>query len=66
MKVLISVSQPLLKDYALTLFVLCLVVIDVFILGIYTVTEGLKGNLGVKLTPNREMNEETIGVKYIV
>ena len=44
------------------LFVLSLVVIDVLILGIYTVNEGVSGNLGVKLTPNREMREEIIGV----
>ena len=46
----------------MALFVLCLVVIDVVILGVYTVTEGLRGNLGVKLTPNRELPEESVGV----
>ena len=46
----------------MALFVLCLVIIDVFILGIYTVNEGAKGNLGVKLISNRELPEETIGV----
>ena len=47
----------------MTLFVLCLVIIDVFILGTYTINEGAEGNLGVKLIPNREMHEETIGVR---
>ena len=46
----------------MALFVLCLVVIDVVTLGIYTLTEGLRGNLGVKLTPNRELPKETLGV----
>ena len=49
----------------MALFVLFLVVIDVFILVTYTLVEGLKGNLGVKLTPNRERENETIGVMLI-
>ena len=52
------------KDYVMALLVLCLVVIDLVILGVYTLTEGLRGNLGVKLTSNREMPNETIGVSY--
>ena len=46
----------------MVLFVLCLVVIDVVILGVYTLTEGLRGNLGVRLTTNRELPEESVGV----
>ena len=46
----------------MSLFVLCLVVIDLVILGAYTLVEGVRGNLGVKLTANRELSEETFGV----
>ena len=46
----------------MALFVLCLVIIDIVILLLYTVTEAVRGNLGAKLTPNRELPEETIGV----
>ena len=46
----------------MALFVLCLVVIDLVILVTYTVVEGLRDNLGVKLTTNRELPEETFGV----
>ena len=44
------------------LFVLCLVVIDLVILGTYTLVEGRRENLGVKLTSNRELPQETFGV----
>ena len=54
--------QQLFRDYVMALFVLCLVVIDVVILGVYTLTEGLRGNLGVRLTTNRELPEEILGV----
>ena len=60
--VMLTHMQPLLKDYAMVLFILSLVVIDVFILGAYTVIEGVRGNLGVILKPNREMHQEIIGV----
>lgn len=46
----------------LILFVLCLVVIDVFILGSYTAIEGCKGQLGVRKISNKENLEETMGV----
>ena len=50
----------------MALFVLCLVVIDVAILGVYTLIEGLKGNLGVKLIMNRELPRETVGVSECI
>ncbi|CAI8029905.1 Gamma-aminobutyric acid type B receptor subunit 2 [Geodia barretti] len=53
--------HPLLRDNLLGLFILCLTIIDVFILLLFTVTEGVRGNLGVKLTTNQELPEETIG-----
>ena len=56
-------QQQWLRDYRLALFVLCLVIIDLLILGVYTLIEGISGNLGVKLTTNRENPEETIGVR---
>ena len=46
----------------MSLFVLSLVVIDLVILGVYTLVEGLRGNLGVKLTTNQELPQETFGV----
>ena len=48
----------------MALFVLCLAIIDVVILLVYTVTEGIRDNLGVKLISNRERPEETFGVRY--
>ena len=56
--------QIIIKDYALALFVLCLVVIDVAILGIFTTVEGTRGELGVKKTSNKENMEDTIGVHH--
>ena len=50
----------------MALFVLSLVIIDVFILGTYTINEGVKHNLGVKLISNRELPEETIGVSVTI
>ena len=58
-------QQSFLKDYAMVLFVLCLVVMDLVILGVYTLTEGLRDNLGVKLTTNQELSEETFGVSHM-
>ena len=55
-------KQPLLQDHYMALFVLCLVIIDFIILGVYTMIEAIRGNLGVKRIVNREMPEETIGV----
>ncbi|CAI8035412.1 Gamma-aminobutyric acid type B receptor subunit 2 [Geodia barretti] len=52
----------LFRDYLMTLFVLCLAIIDVVILLLYTVIEATRDNLGVKLTSNRELPEETFGV----
>lgn len=55
--------QPMFRDKPMALFVLCLGVIDIVILLLYTITEGIRNNLGVKLTPNQELPEETIGVR---
>ena len=49
----------------MTLFVLCLAIIDVVILLLYTVIEATRDNLGVKLTSNRELPEETFGVSIL-
>ena len=57
-----SHSQIVIKDYALALFVFSLVVIDVLILGIFTLVEVLRGELGVTRTTNKENMEDTIGV----
>ena len=56
--------QSWLQDHVMVLGVLCLVVIDLAILGAYSLVEGVRGNLGVKLTSNREFPEETIGVSW--
>ena len=42
--------------------VLCLVVIDVFILGLYMLVEGARGQLHVRRIKNRENPEDIIGV----
>lgn len=47
----------------MVLFVVCLVVIDIVILGVYTLTELVRGQLGVELIPNRENREDIIGVR---
>ena len=60
------IQQQWLKDYCLALFVFCLVFIDLVILGGYTLTEGLRGNLGVKRITNRENPTETIGVRIML
>ena len=52
----------MIKDYALALVVLCLVIIDIVILGSYTAVEGVRGHLGVKLISNKENLEDIIGV----
>ena len=54
--------QLVIKDYVLALFVLCLVVIDILILGSYTAIEGSRDSLGVRLTSNKENIDDTIGV----
>ena len=48
----------------LALIVLCLVVIDILILGSYTAAKGSKGELGVKEIANKENREEIMGVRY--
>ena len=50
------------KDYALVLFVLCLVVVDILILGSYTSVEFHRSELGVRRTSNKENMEDTVGV----
>jgi gamma-aminobutyric acid type B receptor len=49
------------RDYLMALFVLSLAIIDVVILLTYTATEAVRDNLGVKLTANRELPNETFG-----
>ena len=51
-----------LKDYHLALFVCALVAVDVVILFIYTLVEGLRGNLEPSMVPNTENPSDTIGV----
>ena len=46
-------------------FVVCLTIIDIVILVVYTVTEAVRDNLGVKLTPNQELPEEIFGVSVL-
>ena len=61
---LILSLQSFIQDYLMALFVLCLAIIDIVILLLYTATEGTKDNLGVRLAPNRELPEETFGVSH--
>ena len=57
--------HPLLKDYLMALLILCLTIIDIVILLTYTVTEGVRDNLGVKLTTNQELPEKIFGVIFL-
>ena len=54
--------HPLLKDYMMALHILCLTIIDI---ATYTVMEGVRENLGVKLTASQELPENTIGVIFL-
>ena len=54
-----------LKDYHLALFVCALVAVDVVILFIYTLVEGLRGNLEPSMVPNTENPSDTIGVSMM-
>ena len=49
----------------MALFVICLVIIDMIILVTYTVTEAVRDRIGVRLTSNRELPEEIIGVSTL-
>ena len=54
--------QPL-QDRYLAVGVMVLVLVDVIILLVYTIVEGVQGNLTAILVPNREylMNVEGVG-----
>ena len=41
---------------------LALVIIDIFIIGLYMLVEGVRGHLIVEEVPNRDHPEETTGV----
>ena len=56
-------QQHWFQDYYVVPSVLFLVIIDLVILGVYTMIEGFNDNLGVKLTTNRENPTESIGVR---
>lgn len=57
-----SLSQKLFKDYMMAVYVMCLAVIDIVILSLYTISEAVRDELGVKLTLNRELPETVYGV----
>ena len=57
--------RPLFKDHLMALFVLFLTIIDMLILLLYTVAEAVRNDIGVKLTPNQELPEETFGVSAL-
>ena len=54
-----------LKDYHLALFVCALVAVDVLILFIYTLVEGLRGNLEPMRVSNTENPSNTQGVRMM-
>ena len=54
--------QVLLKDYHLAFGVLALVLVDLIILLVYTIFEGIQGNLAVIRVPNREYPMDMEGV----
>ena len=53
------------KDYHLALFVCALVAVDVIILLLFTLVEGLQGNLEPSLVPNTENPSDTQGVSMM-
>ena len=53
------------KDYHLALFVCALVTVDVVILSVYTLVEGLRGNLEPTRTVNAENPLDTRGVSRV-
>ena len=53
------------KDSHLALFVCALVAVDVVILLLFTLVEGLQGNLEPSMVPNTENPSDTIGVSMI-
>ena len=58
-------SFQTLKDYHLALFVCVLVAVDVVILFIYTLVEGVRGNLEPMRVSNSENPSETRGVSMM-
>ena len=54
------------RDWHLSMAVLCLLIADVLILGVYLLVEGVKGELTTRLIPNREHPKDTIGVSTAV
>ena len=54
--------RPLFKDHLMALFVLFLTIIDMLILLLFTVAEAVRDDIGVKLTPNQELPEETFAL----
>ena len=58
-------SFQTLKDYHLALFVCVLVAVDVVILFIYTLVEGVRGNLEPMRVSNTENPSETKGVSMM-
>ena len=57
-----SSSTQTIHDWILALLVLLLVGIDVIILTIFVVIEGVRGRLGAREVPDREVPESIIGV----
>ena len=51
------------RDRSLAIFVFLLVCIDIALLLIYTISQGLKHNLLAKKVPNKENSEDIVGVR---
>ena len=58
-------SSQKFRDLHLSLAVLCLVIADVLILGVYLLVEGVKGHLGTNLILSREHPQDIIGVSVL-
>ena len=54
-----------LKDWKLALVVAVFVLIDVIILLVYTIIEGLRGNLNAMLVQNEETPSSEVGVRIV-
>ena len=54
-----------LKDWKLALVVAVFVLIDIIILLVYTIIEGLRGNLNAMLVQNEETPPSEVGVRIV-
>ena len=59
----IFIKHQTIKDKHLVCVIVCLVVVDVTILGLYMLVEGFRGHLRAVLEYSREDSEDIVGVR---